>query len=209
MNNHRLRSIIINLRHRLTDHDRKRLHFYVGNDVIRIIQDHPTLATTLNRIGSLIDQNRINNKELGYLINALDEIYCCDATKSLRDYQNRNCADHLNVSIYNLSEMMPPRRWSHSKSFSLHRDDNNYNDIRGNNKEKLLKRCTFVFVLLLLVVNTEVLFLSFWNHHEFRQLEKENLGFTEMIKEIKRNQNVNAGNLNQSEEKLAKMGNKE
>ncbi|UJR17793.1 hypothetical protein I4U23_004692 [Adineta vaga] len=122
MDHRRLQSILFNLRHRLTDNDRKRLHFYLGKVDVRRIQDHPTLSGTLNLIGSLIDQDRINNKDFNYLINALDEIHCSDAVNFLREYQKGT--NQFNRSMHSLSKIMPPLRLNHSQSLRLHRGAN-------------------------------------------------------------------------------------
>ncbi|UJR19634.1 hypothetical protein I4U23_022768 [Adineta vaga] len=196
MDHRRLHSILLNLRHRLTDNDRKRLHFYLGKDAVRRIQDHPTLTGTLNLIGSLIDKDRINNKDLSYLINALDEIYCSDAANFLREYQKRT--NQFNRSIHSLSKILPPSRQNHTQLLRLHRDDDSYNKTTGIFKQK----CSFLFVLLCLIINAELLFFSLWCNIKFRQLEEKNLGFMEIIKEVETSQHANSVNLNESEQKF-------
>ena len=80
----RLRSIILKLHDRLSNEDRKRLHFYLGNDVPRPIRDDSTLSGTLNLMDSLFDQDKINEQDFTLLINAFDEIRCFDAVKLLK-----------------------------------------------------------------------------------------------------------------------------
>jgi hypothetical protein len=84
MDNHHLRGIILKLENRLNDDDRKRLHFFLGNDVPRRIRDDPSLGGTLSLMESLFDQDKINEKDFTFLINAFDEIQCMDAVKLLR-----------------------------------------------------------------------------------------------------------------------------
>jgi hypothetical protein len=84
MNNHQLRAIILSLQDRLSDNDRKRLHFFLGNDVPRRIRDDPTLGGTLSLMEALFDQDKINEKDFTFLINAFDEIQCIDAVKLLK-----------------------------------------------------------------------------------------------------------------------------
>jgi hypothetical protein len=84
MDNHHLRAIILKLQDRLSDNDRKRLHFFLGNDVPRRIRDDPTLGGTLSLMESLFDQDKINEGDFTFLINAFDEIQCTDAVKLLR-----------------------------------------------------------------------------------------------------------------------------
>ena len=84
MDNVRLRAIILNLQDRLSNDDRKRLHFYLGNDVPRRIRDDPTLGGTLNLMDSLFDQDKINDEDFSYLIEAFDQIRCFDAARQLK-----------------------------------------------------------------------------------------------------------------------------
>ncbi len=84
MDNHHLRAIILKLQDRLSDNDWKRLHFFLGNDVPRRIRDDPTLGGTLSLMESLFDQDKINEGDFTFLINAFDEIRCTDAVKLLR-----------------------------------------------------------------------------------------------------------------------------
>ena len=84
MDNARLRAIILNLQDRLSNDDRKRLHFYLGNDVPRRIRDDPTLGGTLNLMDSLFDQDKINEEDFSYLIEVFDQIRCFDAAKVLK-----------------------------------------------------------------------------------------------------------------------------
>ncbi|UJR17811.1 hypothetical protein I4U23_004710 [Adineta vaga] len=81
MDNLRLRAILLNLQDRLSNDDRKRLHFYFGNDIPRRIRDDPSLGGTLNLMDSLFDQDKINDEDFTYLINAFDQIRCLDAVK--------------------------------------------------------------------------------------------------------------------------------
>ena len=84
MDNHHLRSIILKLQDRLSDNDRQRLHFFLGDDVPRRIRDNPTLNGTLNLMESLFDQDKINERDFTFLIDAFKEIQCIDAVKLLR-----------------------------------------------------------------------------------------------------------------------------
>ncbi|CAF1009782.1 unnamed protein product [Adineta steineri] len=108
MDNHRLRAIILKLQDRLSNDDRKRLHFYLGNDVPRRIRDDPTLSGTLSLMDSLFDQDKVNEKDFSFLINAFDEIQCIDAVKLLREYWRHNQSDAQNQSVESLSMILPP-----------------------------------------------------------------------------------------------------
>jgi len=84
MDHRRLRAIILKLQDRLSNDDRQRLHFFLGDDVPRRIRDDPTLGGTLALMESLFDQDKINERDFTFLINAFDEIQCIDAVKLLR-----------------------------------------------------------------------------------------------------------------------------
>jgi hypothetical protein len=84
MDTHHLRAIILKLQDRLSDNDRKRLHFFLGNDVPKRIRDDPSLSGTLQLVESLFDQDKINEQDFTFLIKAFDEIQCIDAAKLLK-----------------------------------------------------------------------------------------------------------------------------
>lgn len=79
-----LRGLILKLQDCLTDSDRQRLHFFLGNDVPRQIRDDPTLNGTLRLMESLFDQDKINEGDFTFLINAFNAIQCIDAVKLLK-----------------------------------------------------------------------------------------------------------------------------
>lgn len=83
-----LRSIILNLQNRLSDDDRLRLHFFLGNHVPRSIRDDLTLRGTLSLMDNLFEQDKINEKDFHFLIEALDSIQCFDAVKLLKGHFN-------------------------------------------------------------------------------------------------------------------------
>jgi hypothetical protein len=102
MDNCYLRAVLLKLQDRLSDVDRRRLHFFLGNDVSRRFRDDPTLDDTISLIESLFDQNKINEQDLSLLINALDEIKCTDAAKLLRGtilFSNWMCRHILPVHL--------------------------------------------------------------------------------------------------------------
>jgi hypothetical protein len=72
MDNHQLRAILLKLQDRLCDNDRKRLHFFFGNDVPRQIRDDPSLGDTLSRMESPFDQDKISEEDFTFLFKAFD-----------------------------------------------------------------------------------------------------------------------------------------
>ena len=81
-----LRGILIPLEDRLSNDDRRRLHFFLADDILRRIRDDPTLSGTLSLLESLFDQDKINGEDFTFLIDALDAIQCRDAANILRGF---------------------------------------------------------------------------------------------------------------------------
>ena len=84
MNNHRLRSVLLNLICRLSDRDRECLHFFLKNDVPRPLSDDSTFSGTLRLMQSLFDQEKISDQDFTLLIETFKELRCSDAVISLR-----------------------------------------------------------------------------------------------------------------------------
>ncbi|CAF3501321.1 unnamed protein product [Rotaria sp. Silwood1] len=84
MSNHYLRGILLKLQDRLSDDDRKRLHFFFGHDVPRRIRDDPSLGGTLSLMECLFDEDKINEQDFTFLIQAFEAIQCIDAAQLLR-----------------------------------------------------------------------------------------------------------------------------
>ncbi|CAF1125982.1 unnamed protein product [Rotaria sp. Silwood1] len=83
MDKNHLRGIILKLQDYLSDNDRQRLHFFLGDSVPRQIRDDQTLSGTLKLMESLLDQDKINESDVTFLINAFDAIQCIDGVKLL------------------------------------------------------------------------------------------------------------------------------
>ncbi len=123
MDNQRLRGIILKLDSRLSNDDRKRLHFFLRDDFPLGIRDDSPLGVTLSLMESLFDQDLINEQDFTCLINAFDELRCTDAAKLLTgdfffqvnmsfflvdvDHMRRMESNGLNQSIQSLGSIMP------------------------------------------------------------------------------------------------------
>ncbi|CAM4940202.1 unnamed protein product [Rotaria socialis] len=107
MNAHHLRAILLKLQDRLTDDDRKRLHFFFGNDVPRRIRDDPSLGGTLSLMESLFDQDKINEEDFTFLINAFEAIQCIDTAKLLREHMRQREPSEIKSSMKSLVEILP------------------------------------------------------------------------------------------------------
>ena len=84
MDSSQLRAIILKIEDRLSGDDRRRLHFFLGNDVPRRFRDDSSLSGTLSLMESLLDQDKINEKDFTFLINTFNQIKCFDAVKILK-----------------------------------------------------------------------------------------------------------------------------
>ena len=74
MDNQQLGSIIIKFECRLSNDDRERLRFYLGNNVPRKIRDDVSLRGTLRLMDSLFDQDKINEQDFTFLIRTFEQI---------------------------------------------------------------------------------------------------------------------------------------
>jgi hypothetical protein len=84
MSSHQFRGILLRLQDLLSDDDRRRFHFFLGEDVPRCIRDNPSLEGTLSLIETLFERDKISAEDFSFLIEAFDEIQCQDAAKFLR-----------------------------------------------------------------------------------------------------------------------------
>ncbi|CAF1461604.1 unnamed protein product, partial [Adineta ricciae] len=198
-----------NLQDRLSNDDRKRLHFYLGNDVPRRIRDDPTLGGTLNLMDSLFDQDKINEEDFTYLIEAFDQIRCFDAAKLLKEHLNRN---RLNQSAQSLSVIMPPlfealtadqeevdgitfsSNHIHSPNSNsqipvIHR---NKEISRAKLKRKMLyKGCLLLFALLSFAIFVVLIYFVLSNQYEIHRLKINLTTIIAMLEQTKVNQTEN------------------
>ena len=77
------RALLIKLQDNLSDNDRRRLHFILGDTIPRQLRDDPTLGGTLSLLESLFDQAKISEQDFDYLIQAFREIPCYDGVRRL------------------------------------------------------------------------------------------------------------------------------
>ncbi|UJR11826.1 hypothetical protein I4U23_016006 [Adineta vaga] len=93
------RALLIKVQDLLSDRDRVRLHFLLGDDIPRNLRDNSSLSGTLSVLESLFDKDMISDQDCDYLIEAFKKIHCYDAAKRLQEYQRahtqrngRNCS---------------------------------------------------------------------------------------------------------------------
>jgi hypothetical protein len=86
MDTQRLRVILLDIQDHLSDEDRNHLHFYLGGVVPRRLRDDPSLTGTLNIMDRLIEERRISENDLTFLIDAFDQIHCMNAVELLKGF---------------------------------------------------------------------------------------------------------------------------
>ena len=78
-----LRTSILKIVDRLSEHDRQKLHFYLLNHVPRQISDNHSLQGTLNLMQSLFDQGKVSEQNPSILIDAFVKIKFYEGLKIL------------------------------------------------------------------------------------------------------------------------------
>ena len=81
-----LREVLVKVQDCLSNDDRQRLHFFLGENVPRRIRDDTSLSGTLSLIESLFEQDKINEQDCTFLINAFRVIQCHDAVQLLKGF---------------------------------------------------------------------------------------------------------------------------
>lgn len=84
MTTNHLRATLLKIQDRLSNDDRKRLHFFLANEVPRTIRDDQSLGGTLNLLESLFDQAKISEENFHLLIHAFTQIRCREAVSILK-----------------------------------------------------------------------------------------------------------------------------
>jgi hypothetical protein len=78
------RALLIQIQNRLSDDDRCRFHFLIGDIIPRHQRDDCTLSGTLTLLESLFDRAMISDDDLDFLLRVFREIQCYDAVKRLQ-----------------------------------------------------------------------------------------------------------------------------
>lgn len=80
------RALLIRIQDQLSDNDRRRFHFLIGDIIPRHQRDDCTLAGTLTLLESLFDRAIISEDYLDFLIRVFHHIQCHDAVKRLQGF---------------------------------------------------------------------------------------------------------------------------
>ncbi|UJR33256.1 hypothetical protein I4U23_020711 [Adineta vaga] len=101
------RALLLKLQDCLSDNDRRRLHFIVGDTIPRQLRDDPTLGGTLNLLETLFDQAKISEQDFDYLIQVFREIHCHEAVKRLKEHQLiQHQRVHSGTTATNVSDIL-------------------------------------------------------------------------------------------------------
>ena len=80
------RALLIQIQNRLSQDDRRRFHFLIGDVIPRHQRDDCTLGGTLTLLESLFDRALISEDYLEFLIRVFNEIQCYDAVNRLKGF---------------------------------------------------------------------------------------------------------------------------
>lgn len=78
------RALLLQIQNRLSNDDRRRLHFLIGDIIPRHQRDDCTLGGTLTLLESLFDRALISEDYLEFLVRIFKEIQCHDAVRRLQ-----------------------------------------------------------------------------------------------------------------------------
>ncbi|CAF3852816.1 unnamed protein product [Rotaria sp. Silwood1] len=78
------RALLLKIQDLLSDNDRHRFLFLLGEDVPRYLRDDSSLSGTLRVLESLFEKAIISDQDCAYLIKAFKKIHCNDAAKRLQ-----------------------------------------------------------------------------------------------------------------------------
>ena len=77
-------ALLLKIQDILSDSDRHRPHFLLGEDVARHLRDDLSLSGTLRLLDSVLEKTFITDRDCDYLIEAFKKIHCLDAAKRLQ-----------------------------------------------------------------------------------------------------------------------------
>ena len=148
MENRRSRAILVNIQDRLSNEDRARLHFYLKNDASRTTVDDLTLIGTLRLMDALFDQDKINDTNFTFLIDAFTQIRCFDAAETLKsrfhlmktsliysfhlEYQHHMLSTGSSQATLSLASIIPPKSSSIIENIL---EDNQHDRVTTNTSE--------------------------------------------------------------------------
>ncbi|CAF1139614.1 unnamed protein product [Adineta steineri] len=212
--NSHLRRIIIKIQARLSDDDRKYLHFFLGDDIPRRIRDDPTLGGTLCAMESLFDRDIISGDDFTYLITAFEAIGCLDAVTILKGHQQQMKLTHVHQSMLSLISIMPPLPPSAAEVFA-DQDDEEAQPLHSDKHKRFstsfrLKIYVVIIVLLVLCTTGILITVPFMKGIQTNKLNEDTKMKDVILKEQElKNKSRRGGYIEFfSENTLVKVGNK-
>jgi hypothetical protein len=113
------RALLLKIQDLLSDDDRHRLHFLLGEDVPRYLRDDLSLSGTLRLLDSLFEKAFISDQDCDYLIEAFNKIHCHDAARRLESLFFLFLIMIYIERPFSLSEYQRTRKHSNQRSLSL------------------------------------------------------------------------------------------
>ncbi|CAF1665586.1 unnamed protein product, partial [Adineta ricciae] len=94
------RAVLINIQDLLSNTDRERLNFLLGEDVPKTLREDASVGGSFRILEHLFQKTMITNQDCDYLIEAFMNIHCHDAAKRLKEYQRKQSKkNQRNISI--------------------------------------------------------------------------------------------------------------
>jgi len=78
------RALLIKLQDALSESDRKRLHFILGDHIPADLRDDLSMGGTLKLLQTLVNRAKINEQDVGFLIAIFDKIHCHSIVQMLK-----------------------------------------------------------------------------------------------------------------------------
>lgn len=96
--NFHFRAVLLRVQELLSEDDRTRLHFLLGEDVPRSLRDDSSIGGALRVFENLIEQTFIDEQDCDYLIEAFETVRCHGAAERLRGQLPSRF--HLTAAVY-------------------------------------------------------------------------------------------------------------
>ncbi|CAF1219194.1 unnamed protein product [Rotaria sordida] len=81
------RALLLKLQDALSESDRKRLHFILGDYIPADLRDDSSMGGTLKLLEALVNQAKISEQDVGFLIEVSNKIHCHSIVQMLKRHQ--------------------------------------------------------------------------------------------------------------------------
>ncbi|CAF1278678.1 unnamed protein product [Rotaria sordida] len=105
------RALLVQVQDRLSDADRRRLHFLFAGDIPKWYNIHPSMSGTLDLLQWLIEHDKVSEEDITILMKAFRKINCTEAVALL---MGNDCSVHPcpDTFISRQSHIPPCATWS-------------------------------------------------------------------------------------------------